>query len=62
MGVIKQDAIQDLALKMKPFIFVKLNKAKEKIIAVLFVCVTLCRVVPIISWVNEPILVLGMPF
>lgn len=47
--------------KLKPFVFVHPTTAKGKLTAVLFLIVILCSIVPVISWVNQPVLVLGMP-
>lgn len=47
--------------KLKPFVFVHPTTTKGKLTAVLFLVVILCSIVPIISMVNKPILVLGMP-
>lgn len=47
--------------KLKPFAFVHPTTPKGKLSAVLFLIVILCSIVPIISLVNRPVLVLGMP-
>ena len=47
--------------KLKPFVFVHPTTSKGKLSALLFLIVILCSIVPIISLVNKPILVLGMP-
>jgi len=47
--------------KMKSFVLVRPRTAKGKIIAVLFLLLILCASVPIINFVNKPILVFGMP-
>ena len=47
--------------QLKPFGFVHPTTPKGKVCAVLFLIVILCSIVPIISLVNKPVLVLGMP-
>ena len=47
--------------QLKPFVFVHPTTPKGKVCAVLFLIVILCSIVPIISLVNKPVLVLGMP-
>ena len=47
--------------KLKPFVFVHPTTGKGKLCTVLFLIVILGSIVPIISLVNQPVLVLGMP-
>ena len=56
-----KDEVAKKEPKLKPFVFVHPTTTKGKIVAVLFLIVILCSIVPIISMVNQPTLVLGMP-
>lgn len=56
-----KDEVTKKEPKLKPFVFVHPTTPKGKFCAVLFLIVILCSIVPIISLVNQPVLVLGMP-
>ena len=56
-----KDEVTKKEPKLKPFVFVHPTTPKGKLCAVLFLIVILCSIVPIISLVNQPTLVLGMP-
>ena len=47
--------------KLKPFACVHPTTKNGKIVAFLYLVVILCGIVPIISLVNKPIFVFGMP-
>lgn len=47
--------------KMKPFVYVRPKTSKGKLIGILFLIIIVCACVPIINFVNKPILIWGMP-